>query len=122
MGNYDLNIWDKIGHETEYAEEGWAISAYSIPEAGAIYGSGQFVTELMLTPEEAGRLTLGKAIADGGDYAPDSDFWLDLESFFVTYKNIPIRVEAFLRSLYEPEEVAENGLLSVWQEVSAHND
>lgn len=116
--NYDLNIWDHIGYETEYAQEGWRITVHAIPHDGSDYGSGAMFTHLDLTREESAALTLGVALADGGDYTPDSDFWLDLESFFVTYQNIPTRVEAFLRSLYE-KKGEDNELLSVWQELSA---
>jgi hypothetical protein len=116
--NYDLNIWDEVGYETDYDAEGWSISVYSIPETGASYGSGDFVTNIYLTHDEARVLTLGQSVEDGGDYAPDSDFWLDLESFFTVYKNIPTRVEAFLKGLYmEEKEEEPNGLLSVWQEI-----
>jgi hypothetical protein len=118
--NYDLNIWDRLGYETEYAEEGWTITVCVIPSEGAQYGSGDFLTSLDLTKEESVALTLGVALADGGDYTPDSDFWIDLESFFVVYQNIPTRVEAFLRSLYDQKE-ENNELLSVWQELSARN-
>lgn len=113
--NYDINVWDRLGYETEYEQEGWSLSAYSIPSKGAQYGSGDFVSELVLTEEEWKALTLGVA---GGDYGSDSDFWIDLESFFVVYRNIPTRVEAFLKGLYmEEREEKPSELLSVWQEV-----
>lgn len=118
--NHDLNIWDKVGYETEYAQEGWSIAVYTIPSDDAHYGSGDFLTSLDLTAEEAKTLTLGLALTNGGDYTPDSDFWIDLESFFVTYRNIPTRVHAFLTSLYDQKE-ENNELLSVWQELSARN-
>jgi hypothetical protein len=44
---------------------------------------------------------------------------LDIESFYLTYQNIPTRVGAFLTSLYEQKE-EKNELLSVWQELSQH--
>jgi len=101
MTNYDLNIWDKVGYETEYTEEGWHISVYEIPETGAPYGSGTFREDLSfpLTDGEAKELTLGKSEAQGGDYTEDSDFWLDVESFFSIYKNVPARVESLLKAL-----------------------
>lgn len=119
MQNFDLNIWDRIGHETNYAESGWTISVYEIPFDGAHYGSGKQIVNLDLTDEEVEALTLGKRQRDGGDYTEDSDFWLDLESFFVTYQNISPRIRAFLTSLYEHEEEGYDGLLSVWQELYA---
>lgn len=120
--NYDLNIWDRVGYETNYQEEGWSISVYKIPHQGAHYGSGEFATSMDLDDYEAEMLTLGKRQRDGGDYTEDSDFWLDLESFFVTYKNIPVMVKAFLTSLYEKDEEESNGLLSVWQELGINKD
>lgn len=120
MRNYDLNIWDKVGYETEYAREAWSISVYTIPADDAHYGSGDFLTSLDLTPEEARALTLGVPTTKGGDYSSDPDFWLDLESFFVIYSEIPSRVQAFLTSLYEEKE-GKDELLSVWQELGARN-
>ena len=120
MSNYDLNIWDRVGYETNYQESGWTISVYSIPHQGAHYGSGEYVTGLDLDEEDVEMLTLGKRQRDGGDYTEDPDFWIDLESFFVTYRNIPFSVKAFLTSLYEKKE-EKNELLSVWQELSTNN-
>lgn len=118
--NYDLNIWDRVGYETNYQESGWAISAYAIPSHGAHYGSGEYVADYGLDEHDVEMLTLGKRQRNGGDYCEDSDFWIDLESFFVTYKNIPTGVKAFLTSLYEKKE-EKNELLSVWQELGARN-
>jgi hypothetical protein len=120
MMNYDLNIWDRVGYETNYQETGWSISVYKIPSVGASYGSGEFVTSLDLDEQDVEMLTLGKRQRDGGDYTEDNDFWIDLESFFVTYRNIPIIVKAFLTSLYESKE-GKDELLSVWQELGARN-
>lgn len=119
--NYDLNIWDKVGYETDYAEEGWAITVHAIPEQEAPYGSGEIVTTLDLTPEEAEMLTLGVDRTDGGAYISDSDFFIDLESFWEEYKEVPVRVGAFLRSLSE-KEVRTDGLLSLWQEIGTTGD
>lgn len=99
--NYDLNIWDRRGYETEYREEGWHIGVYEIPHVGSPYGSGEFREDLSfdLTPEEAKQLTLGWGTELGGDYTPDSDFWIDVQGFFNTYKDIPERVAEKLRNL-----------------------
>jgi hypothetical protein len=100
---YDLNIWDRKGYETNYVEEGWHISVYEIPEDGAPYGSGKLREDLGfdLTEPEYKQLTLGWGPDLGGDYTSDSDFWLDVESFFSTFKDIPPRVVSILRALPE---------------------
>ena len=120
MKNYDLNIWDHLGYMTEYKQEGWRLTVHEIPFDGAFYGSGDIVCHLDLTKEESVALTLGVAPDEGGDYCIDSDFWLDIESFYLTYQNIPTRVGAFLTSLYEEKEEKDE-LLSVWQELSTSN-
>lgn len=101
MVNYDLNIWDKLGYETEYEKEGWHISVYEIPFEGSAYGSGNLREDLSfdLTPEEAKQLTLGWGPELGGDYTPDPDFWLDRDTFFGTYRDIPERVATLLKAL-----------------------
>jgi hypothetical protein len=102
--NYDLNIWDKVGYETEYKEEGWAIEVYTYPYLGAFYGSGNHVQTIDLTLAETKRLTLGWGPDLGGDYTPDSDFWIDKETFFDTYTDIPERVANLLWALPEYEQ------------------
>ena len=97
--NYDLNIWDRRGYETEYKEEGWAFEVYKYPYLGAPYGSGEYVETIWLTPTEAKRLTLGWGPDLGGDYCADSDFWLDKDTFFETYTDIPERVANLLWAL-----------------------
>ena len=118
MPNFDLNIWDRVGYETDYESEGWTISVYSIPEEGAPFGSGEYVTGLDLTEEEATILTLGVAEEDGGAYAPDCDFWLDVHGFMEVYPYVPARVKAFLASLDSKEDESD-GLLSLWQELGS---
>lgn len=97
--NYDLNIWDRIGWETEYEKEGWTISVYGIPTEGSAYGSGEFVVNFDLKPSEAEELTLGLAKSEGGDYTPDHDFWIDVATFFDTYQNIPKRIKHNMKFL-----------------------
>ena len=101
--NIDLNIWDKVGYETEYEQEGWVLTPYTIGYKGESFGSGLMLEscEIELTPEEAKSLTLGVAMADGGDYAPDFDFWMDMQTFYLTYQNIPQRVDESLRFVLE---------------------
>jgi hypothetical protein len=104
--NYDLNIWNQVGYETEYEEEGWVINVYQFPYAGAYYGSGTMVEDrtITLTPDEAKRLTLGWEKELGGDYTCDSDFFIDKDSFFDTYTDIPERVANLLWALPEYEQ------------------
>ena len=97
--NYDLNIWDRRGYETEYVEEGWSIEVYKYPYLGAPYGSGDYVETIYITPAEAKRLTLGWGPDLGGDYAPDNDFWLDKDTFLEIYTDIPERIASLLWAL-----------------------
>lgn len=101
--NIDLNIWDKVGYETEYKQEGWVITPYTIKDAGKYYGSGTEMPEheLVLNPMEVSRLTLGKGSVDGGDYSNDSDFWMDLNTFLLTYRDIPDRVLEWAERMLE---------------------
>jgi hypothetical protein len=110
--NYDLNIWDRRGYETEYEEEGWSIEVYSYPAVGSPYGSGDYKETITLTPAESKRMTLGWGEDLGGDYAPDNDFWLDKDTFFHTYRDIPERVANLLWALpaYEQSVVPWEGL------------
>jgi hypothetical protein len=101
--NIDLNIWDTVGYETEYEQEGWAITPYTIKQEGQYYGSGTELPEheLVLTEDEVRRLTLGKATTEGGQYSSDCDFWMDLETFLSTYNNIPDRVLEWAKGMLE---------------------
>lgn len=105
--NYDLNIWDRRGYETEYQEEGWAIEVYAYPYIGSPYGSGEYKETIYLTPSESKRLTLGWGEELGGDYTEDSDFWIDKDTFFETYSDIPERVANLLWALPEYEQALE---------------
>lgn len=101
--NIDLNIWDKVGYYTEYEQEGWVLTPYTIEAKGDSFGTGMELasSEISLTPAEAKRLTLGVAMADGGDYTPDADFWMDMQTFYLTYRDIPERVDGLLKFLLE---------------------
>jgi hypothetical protein len=104
--NYDLNIWDIGGYETNYVEEGWVINIYQYPSIGSPYGSGTMLEDstITLTPIEAKRLTLGWGPDLGGDYCADPDFWIDKETFFDTYTDIPERLANLLWALPEYEQ------------------
>ena len=108
--NYDINIWDKLSYETEGKETGgWRMNFYQYPQLGAPYGSGPMIEELdlELTPDEAKQLTLGWGQDLGGDYTSDEDFFIDVESFLDTYKDIPERVRAHIDSLPEYAQALE---------------
>lgn len=107
--NYDLNIWDREGYETNYEKEGWVINVYTYPAVGSPYGSGTMLEDrtITLTPTEAKRLTLGWGEDLGGDYCADSDFWLDKDTFLETYKDIPERVANLLWALPAYEQSIE---------------
>jgi len=47
--NYDLNIWDREGYETEYEKEGWVINVYQYPAVGSPYGSGTMLEDRTIT-------------------------------------------------------------------------
>jgi len=104
--NYDLNIWDRDGYESEYTEEGWIINIYEYHTVGSPYGSGRMLEDrtITLTPAETKRLTLGWGPDLGGDYTEDSDFWIDKETFLETYTDIPERVANLLWALPEYEQ------------------
>jgi len=115
--NYDLNIWDEAswlsnGEDTD----GWRIDVYKIvskfeeSEEGGdwvfqFYGSGPQLENhsIYLTPSESKELTLGWEKELGGYYTPDSDFWLDKDTFMNIYKTIPARVASLLWALPEYE-------------------
>jgi hypothetical protein len=105
--NYDLNIWDVRGYETNHREEGWAIHVYQFPYVGDSYGSGRFMERLSitLTELEVKKLTLGWGKELGGDHYEDNDFWIDKDTFFTTYTEIPERVATLLRDLPEYEQL-----------------
>jgi hypothetical protein len=71
---------------------------------GDPYGSGEYVETIWLTPTESKRLTLGWGPDLGGDYCADPDFWIDKESFYDTYTDIPERIHNLLWALPEYEQ------------------
>ena len=60
VDNIDLNIWDRVGYETDYKEEGWVITPYTIEYNGSSYGTGPFISEwtITLSERDVSRLTL----------------------------------------------------------------
>ena len=105
--NYDLNIWDKLSYETDGEETGgWVINVYQYPSSGAPYGSGTMLEDktITLTPDEAKRLTLGWGTDLGGDYTEDEDFWIDKDTFFEIYTDIPERIANLLLDLPSYEQ------------------
>ena len=105
--NYDMNIWDETSYESGgEVTGGWKINFYQYPDLGAPYGNGPMIPELdfFITEEEAKQLTLGWGPDLGGDYTEDEDFWLDVETFLITYKDIPQRLLDYLDNLPEYEQ------------------
>ena len=102
-----MNIWDETSYESGgEGTGGWKINFYQYPALGAPYGSGTMIQELdfFLTEEEAKQLTLGWGTELGGDYTPDEDFWIDVETFLHTYKTIPQRLLDHIENLPEYEQ------------------
>ena len=104
---YDVNIWNEGWHELDHGVEAtnensqWKFSFNQIIEDYASYGSGieRPDLDIYITQEEADQMTLGLSEEDGGDYAPDSDFWLDSYSILHVYKNVPQRIVDYLNNL-----------------------
>lgn len=97
--NYDLNIFE-AGEYYPELEGYWLAIAYKIQWCGCINSDqSNEVSRFEITPEEAKQLTLGVSEEAGGDYAQDSDFWLDSNHIPKTYTNIPARITDWLNSL-----------------------
>ena len=107
--NYDLNIWNEGWHNLDHGVEAtddnsqWKISVHNIQElSDGSLQCGDWIEdiEIYLTAEEASELTLGYGDGDIiGDYTADSDFFLDIDSFFHIYKHIPDTVKDRLLAL-----------------------
>jgi hypothetical protein len=112
---YDVNIWNEGWHNLDRGVEAtkensqWRFSFNEIIEDLASYGTGMERPELdiYITQEEADQMTLGLSEEEGGDYAPDEDFWLDSYSILHVYKNVPQRIVDYLNNLppYEMKSV-----------------
>lgn len=97
---YDLNIWNEGEYNGE--EDRWRISVHELEYAtdGHVQcGDHREDLTLNLTDEEVAQLTLGWGKDLGGDYTSDSDFFLDSDSFFDIYRDIPERVSNFIKAL-----------------------
>jgi hypothetical protein len=108
--NYDMNIWDETAWESSGEQTGgWKINFYTIPQVGIHYGAGTMLQEydFYLTEEEAKQLTLGWGTDLGGDYIEDDDFFIDMETFFHTYENIPQRLLDHFDTLPEYEQIVD---------------
>ena len=99
---YDVNIWNEGWHNDEASRWKLSIHEQMIASDGSLQcGDWREDLSLTLTDEEAERMTLGKSVEEGGDYTPDEDFFLDVASVPVIYKDVPERVKAFFASLPE---------------------
>jgi hypothetical protein len=97
MANFDLNVWDYVGYECEYTEQGWRIDIYECDESWQHYNNPAKI--IYLTNEQAKMLTFGVEQERGGDYCGDADFWIDPQGFLDTYKNIPRKVRRHLEEI-----------------------
>jgi len=105
--NYDLNIWDEGSHLTCHLPESeqysqWKISFHDLERlSDGHIQCGDWIggLEIFLDEDEVKALTLGWGTDLGGDYAPDSDFFMDMRSFFDVYKDIPQAVKEKLLAL-----------------------
>jgi hypothetical protein len=97
MANFDLNVWDYVGHASDYDSEGWRIDIYECDESYRHYLNPMKV--IYLTEAQAKMLTLGVDEENGGDYCADSDFWIDPQGFLDTYGNIPRKVRRHLEEI-----------------------
>lgn len=98
--NYFLNIWFSLLDEEGGKETGyWLIEVYELMTL-SLNGIEQEIENerkrlsdktIYLTPEEVEALGLGD----------NEDFWLDIEDFFSTYTDIPLRVSELLINLPE---------------------
>ena len=101
--NFDINVYNRGADEStilppeEYYDE-WMLCPYSLTWDGDNYSIDKELSELnlVLTADEVNRLTLGYGDGDIiGDYTAEDDFWIDVNSFKETYKDIPERVRAW---------------------------
>jgi len=98
MAKYDLNVWDRVGHMTEYkAGPGWQIDVYECDDNWD--RADMPIKVIKLNDTQAKMLTLGVAADNGGDYSEDSDFFIEPNAFIETYKNIPRKVRRYLEEL-----------------------
>lgn len=101
--NFDINVYNRGADNStilppeEYYDE-WVLCPYSLEWDGEHIVQDQELTQfnLVLTAEDVEALTLGWGTDLGGDYCEEDDFWLDANSFRETYKDIPIKVKAWL--------------------------
>lgn len=97
MSYYDLNVYDKVGHETGYQQEGWAILVYGCDQN--FYHEDVPEKIIYLNETQRAMLTLGVSEECGGDYCADDDFWIDPQSFLNTFQNIPRKVRRILEEV-----------------------
>ncbi len=97
MAKYDLNVWNKVGYETDYVRDGWEIAVY---ECDDNWNHSIVPTQIItLSETQVEMLTLGKSPDEGGDYDWDTDFWIDPAGFLDTYKSVPRKVRRYLEAL-----------------------
>lgn len=100
---FDINVWNRGAYYSEdkpieehYNE--WMLCPYALNWDGTNWSIAEELDELnlLLTEEEVFSLTLGWGTDLGGDYIDADDFWIDVNSFKDTYKDIPPRVSEWI--------------------------
>ena len=97
--NFDINVYDRAQWNNPGGPDNeWVLCPYSLRWDGDDICQDQELSQfnLVLTEEDAKALTLGWGTDLGGDYCEDEDFWIDSNSFRVTYKDIPPKVAVWL--------------------------
>ena len=97
MSYYDLNVYDKVGYETGYKQEGWAILVYACDQNFVYEATPEKI--IYLNETQRAMLTLGVSEECGGDYCADDDFWIDPAGFLNTFQNIPRKVRRQLEEV-----------------------
>jgi len=96
---YDLNVWDYSGYPEYDDKPRWRIDVYECYDDVDFEHHDNPEKIIFLNDTQVQMLTLGKSPDEGGDYAWDTDFWIDPAGFLDVYKNIPRKVTRHLKEL-----------------------
>ena len=101
--NFDINVFDRAQYnEPGCDEHEWLLCPYKLTWDGDNYSISDEMYELnlVLTDKESESLTLGWGPDLGGDMEESEDFWIDVNSFKDTYKDIPPRVFEWIDKVF----------------------